>query len=197
MLDPRLGRIAADLAGVDGVRLWQDQALIKEPYGEYTAFHVDNTSRSMASPQDIKMWVALDDATLANGCLYYLPGTHEARRHDDIGVTPVLGALFEVYPDWKDITPVPCPVPAGGALFHNTFTAHGAGANMTPGRRRAITCNYMPDGTTFNGELSILPPQYLARLGVGDRLDDDDYVPLIFGRHRSSPRIAPTGSHTP
>ncbi|MFL2540668.1 MAG: hypothetical protein ACJ0UT_01600 [Candidatus Latescibacterota bacterium] len=31
MLDPRLGKTVAELAGVDGMRIWHDRALIKEP----------------------------------------------------------------------------------------------------------------------------------------------------------------------
>jgi ectoine hydroxylase-related dioxygenase (phytanoyl-CoA dioxygenase family) len=35
------------------------------------------------------------------------------------------------------------------------LAAHGAGANMTRGQRRAMTCAYMPDGSTFNGVQNI------------------------------------------
>ena len=59
--------------------------------------------------------------------------------------------LFEVYPEWAQVDPVPVPVKAGSAIFHNGLTAHGAGTNMTNKPRRAMTCGYMPDGCTFNG----------------------------------------------
>ena len=36
MIDDRLGKMAADLAGVDGIRIWHDQALIKPPWGNPT-----------------------------------------------------------------------------------------------------------------------------------------------------------------
>src|SRR5689334_17712610 len=36
MLDERLGEAAATLAGVDGIRIWHDQALFKQPYGNPT-----------------------------------------------------------------------------------------------------------------------------------------------------------------
>jgi ectoine hydroxylase-related dioxygenase (phytanoyl-CoA dioxygenase family) len=64
--------------------------------------------------------------------------------------------------------------------FHNGLIAHGAGANMTPGIRRAMTCAYMPDGSTFNGQRNILREEQIARLAVGDVLDDDEQVPLIY-----------------
>lgn len=180
ILDPRLGRVAATLAGVEGVRIWHDQALIKEPFSNPTSFHLDVPYWSFTSADALSIWVALDDATLENGCLYYVPGSHKAEKFDNVGIGPEIGALFEVYPEWRDVAAVPCPVPAGGAIFHNGLTFHGAGANMTPGRRRAMTCGFMPDGSTFNGQPNILRPEYLATLAVGDLLDDEAQNPLVW-----------------
>ncbi|MDE0312929.1 MAG: phytanoyl-CoA dioxygenase family protein, partial [Caldilineaceae bacterium] len=42
ILDPRLGKMASDLAGVEGVRIWHDQALIKQPWANPTGWHLDN-----------------------------------------------------------------------------------------------------------------------------------------------------------
>ena len=39
--DPRIGRMATALAGVEGIRIWHDQALIKPPHGNPTAWHLD------------------------------------------------------------------------------------------------------------------------------------------------------------
>lgn len=184
LMQPELGRYAADLAGIDGVRIWHDQALIKQPYANPTAFHLDVPFWSFTSVDAITVWLALDDATLENGCLYYVPGSHLSRKFDNVGITQGLGALFEVYPEWADVAAVPCPVGAGGALFHNGLTFHGAGANMTPGRRRAMTCAYMPEGSTFNGIRNVLPPAYFETLTVGDVLDREDQNPLVFS-HRN------------
>lgn len=182
MLDSRLGKVVADLAGVDGIRIWHDQALIKPAYATFTAYHLDLPYWSFTSPSSITIWVALDDATLENGCLYYLPGSQKAEKYDNVEIGKDLGALFDVYPEWRSIDPVSCPVPAGGACFHNGLTAHGAGANMTHGRRRAMTCAYMPDGCTFNGTANVLPPAYNATLKIGDVLDNDEHTPLIYSR---------------
>ena len=64
---------------------------------------------------------------------------------------------------------------------------HGAGANMTPGWRRAMTCGYMPDGSVFNGTRNILPQAYFDSLTIGDALDDDSINPLIW--HKSKPCV--------
>ena len=61
---------------------------------------------------------------------------------------------------------------AGSATFHNGLALHGAGANMTPRRRRAMTCAYMPDGAVFNGGQNVLPKSYFDSLALGDRLDN-------------------------
>jgi len=180
MLDPRLGRLAATLAGIGGIRVWHDQALIKPPFGNPTAWHLDNPFWSFSSPDSLSIWVALDDATLSNGCLYYLPGTQKTAEYKNVGIGKNLADLFTVYPEWRTIEPVACPCPAGSAVFHNGLVGHGAGANMTNKPRRAMTCAYMPDGATFNGTANILPPEYIKTLTIGDTLNDDAVNPLVW-----------------
>jgi len=180
MHDPCLGKLAADLAGVNGIRIWHDQALIKPPFGNPTGWHCDNPFWSFSSRDAISLWVALDDATLANGCLWYLPGTHKTATFDPVGIGKNQRELFKQYPEWMEIEPVACDCPVGSAVLHNGLTAHGAGANMTNRPRRAMTCAYMPDGSTFNGTRNVLPEEYFYSLQVGDVLDDDDVVPLIY-----------------
>ena len=180
LLDPRLGRMAAKLAGVDGIRIWHDQALFKPPFGNPTGWHLDNPYWSFDSRDAISLWIALDDATLANGCMWYIPGSHKTATWQNAGIGQNLSDLFRVYPQWREIEPIGCPVPAGSAVFHNGLTAHGAGANMTNKPRRAMTCAYMPDGSTFNGKKNILPDDYFGSLKIGDCLDSDTINPLIW-----------------
>jgi ectoine hydroxylase-related dioxygenase (phytanoyl-CoA dioxygenase family) len=180
VLDRRLGEILALLAGVDGFRVWHDQALIKPPYGNPTAWHLDNPFWSFFSNDAISIWVALDDATVENGCLWYLPGTQRSARFELTEIGSSLGALFDVYPDWLALEPVAVPCRAGGAIFHNGLVAHAAGANMTPRPRRAMTCAYMPLGSTFNGTQNILPDDYVESLEIGDVLEDDAINPVVY-----------------
>jgi phytanoyl-CoA hydroxylase len=182
MYDERLGRAAGTLAQVDGVRIWHDQALIKPPYGNPTSFHLDNPYWSFSSPGAISIWVALDDATLANGCMWYLPGTHKTASYERsvVGIGANMRDVFKIYPEWKTIEAQNAACPAGSAVFHSGIVAHGAGANMTPRPRRAMTCGYMPDGSTFNGTKNILPQDYFDSLKIGDVLDNDVQNPLIW-----------------
>ncbi|CAN5418808.1 phytanoyl-CoA dioxygenase family protein [soil metagenome] len=182
MHDPKLGEFVATVAGVEGIRIWHDQALIKPPFGNPTAWHLDNPYWSFSSPDAISLWVALDDATSSNGCMYYVPGTHKTARYENAGIGQNLADLFKVYPEWRQIETVGCPCSAGSAVLHNGLTAHGAGANMTNRQRRAMTCAFMPDGSTFNGQRNVLSEDYFNSLTVGDVLDDPISNPLIWRR---------------
>ena len=68
--------MAAELAGVDGVRVWHDQALIKRPYREPDRVPSRRALLVVHIATSDLIWIALDDATDANGCLYFFPGSH-------------------------------------------------------------------------------------------------------------------------
>jgi phytanoyl-CoA hydroxylase len=180
-LGPALGEMVSRLAGVDGMRVWHDQTLQKLPWANPTAWHLDNPYWSFYSRQAISIWIALDDATLENGCMSYLPGTHRTAEFTrNTGIGHDFGKLFIAYPEWAGMTPLFATMKRGDCGFHNGLTAHGAGPNMTPGHRRAMTCAYMPDGSTFNGNKNILPDDYFARLTIGDVIDNDQLHPLVW-----------------
>ncbi len=87
---------------------------------------------------------------------------------------------MEVYPQMAEIDPVLVPMKAGDCSFHNGLTAHGAGVNITRQRRIAMSCAYMPDGSTFNGQQNILSDDYFQSLSKGDILNDESQNPLVY-----------------
>jgi ectoine hydroxylase-related dioxygenase (phytanoyl-CoA dioxygenase family) len=182
ILDEGIGRMAADLAGVDGIRVWHDQALIKRPWANPTAWHLDTPFWSFSRREALSIWVALDDATLANGCLYFVPGSHKRTTFENPGITSNMNAIFKMYPEFAQTRPFAAEMKAGTASFHNGLCIHGAGPNMTPGFRRAMTCAFMPAGSTFNGQKNILSDEEVSRLQVGDLLENDEQNPLIYAR---------------
>ena len=90
--------------------------------------------------------------------------------------------LFKLYPKMATTDSVAVPMKAGDCSFHNGLVAHGAGANMTRGRRIAMTCAYMPVGSTFNGNRNVLPKAYFESLKKGDFLASDDWNPVVWSR---------------
>lgn len=180
MMDERIGKMAAQLAGADAIRIWHDQALFKRPWANPTAWHLDTPFWSFSDNRALSIWVALDDATLENGCLYFIPGSHKVTNFDKITIGRNMDGIFDIYPQLKNAKPVAAPMKAGSCSFHCGLTVHGANANMTSGFRRAMTCNFMPDGNKFNGEPNILPDEYLNSLKIGDILNNDKQNPLIY-----------------
>lgn len=186
VLDERLGRLAADLAGVDRIRLWHDQALIKEAWANPTNWHQDLPYWSFDSPRACSLWVALDDTTLQNGCLYFLPGSQRTERREKQDLSRSMGDVFALFPERRLEEARATPLRAGSCTVHNALTLHAAGPNMTPRRRRAMTCAFLPDGVPFNGQQNVLPADYFRSLRVGDLLQSDAHNPLLFDRAATS-----------
>ena len=186
MTNPSLGEMAAKLANVNGIRIWHDQALIKEPWGNPTGWHLDNPKWSYNSKNTLTIWIALDDATISNGCMYFIPGSHKMvdqafyDKNDGGPINQNIGDLFRIYPNLANLNSVAAPMKAGSCSFHNGLLAHGAGSNMTPLWRRAMTCGFMPDGSTFNGKQNVLPDSYFNSLKIGDTLNNEKINPLIY-----------------
>lgn len=180
MFNPEIGKMAATFAGVDGVRIWHDQALFKRPWANPTSWHLDTPFWSFTDRNALSIWVALDDATLENGCLFFIPGSHKETTFENPGIGKNMDSIFNFYPAFRSAGSVAAPMKAGSCSFHNGLTIHGAHANMTPGSRRAMTCAYMPDGNKYNGMPNVLPPDYLKTLKIGDELNNEAQNPIIY-----------------
>lgn len=133
------------------VRLFRDHSFYK-PAGKgdrsRLVLHQDNRYWHLDPPEAVTVWMALDDATLENGCVHYVHGSHRLGRIEH--VRPEEGAvLVEAHSDQE---PVPYPVPAGSALVHHANTLHGSGPNLTDGPRRAYALVFVRADATVRGE---------------------------------------------
>ncbi|MFD0763254.1 phytanoyl-CoA dioxygenase family protein [Mucilaginibacter lutimaris] len=180
--NPCIGEMAANLAGVDGIKIWHDQALFKKPWANPTSWHLDTPFWSFSDRRALSIWIALDDATLENGCLFFIPGSHKKTGFENPGIGKNMDSIFEYYPGIKNLPSVAAPMKAGSCSFHNGLTIHGANANMTSGSRRAMTCAYMPNGSRYNGIQNILTDEQISELKIGDLLNDEHQTPLIYNK---------------
>jgi len=91
--------------------------------------------------QSISVWVPLQEATLENGCMHFVPGSHkmDVIEHRSINNDPRVHGL-ELHPDQIHETEnaVACPLPPGGATFHGGYMLHYAPANRSDIPRRAL-----------------------------------------------------------
>lgn len=145
---PGLCQAAAELLHVPSVRLWQDQALYKEPGGEATTAHQDQTFWPIGRAPLISAWIPFDGSRLESGAMAYVPGSHKAGRLKVVDIThesepyDILNdpALNGAQPKWVE-------APKGSVVFHHGLTVHLAAANTTSDVRRVMTMVYFADGT--------------------------------------------------
>jgi ectoine hydroxylase-related dioxygenase (phytanoyl-CoA dioxygenase family) len=153
VLNPRIGEIARKLARTSRVRLWHDHALIKYPQdSKATAWHQDWVYWPMDRPGALSCWMALDDVTIKNGCMSFIPGSHKLGPLNpvDLGNTTD-ESMLELFPEEqrKNFRPVAMPMKAGSCTFHDGLTFHYAGPNVTDAPRRAMVTIFMPAGTRY------------------------------------------------
>ncbi len=91
--------------------------------------------------RSISIWVPLQEASLENGCMWFVPRSQEMDvvRHRSINNDPRVHGL-ELHPDelGKTEGAVACPLPPGGCTIHGAYTLHYAGANRSHIPRRAL-----------------------------------------------------------
>ena len=130
-------------------RMVGDHAINKPPRNTApTPWHQDEAYWNPAKEyRGLSIWVPLQPATKLNGCMYFVPGSHnfEVIPHRPIGDNPLTPGL-EVEPGAFDFgSAVACELPAGGATFHLERTLHYTPINQSDDFRRA----YIAVGTQF------------------------------------------------
>ncbi len=171
VLSRRFANIAAKLMGARA-RIWHDQALFKEPHtGAKTPWHQDTPYWPHEPKREqTTIWIALRDATIHNGCMSFLPGTHKLLDIEPVNLADPQ-ELYAVAPQTKGIKPTTIELKAGSCTFHNGMTFHYAGPNRSDGMREAFAIIYMPEDTTYNGVDHVVTDPVKATLKVGAKFD--------------------------
>lgn len=137
----RLARIASELMGCDGVRVYHDQALYKEPGGGITPWHADQYYWPVSNDNMTTAWVPLQDTPLEMGPLAFSERSHRFQSGRDLEISDqsemTLKQALESYPLEES------PYALGDVSFHTGWTFHRAGANSTARPREVITVIYM------------------------------------------------------
>jgi phytanoyl-CoA hydroxylase len=136
---PRLMAAVQQLIG-EGPRLIQDMALLKPPFrGSEKPWHQDTAYFDWTPLGGILgAWIALDEATVENGCMQVVPGSHREGpvAHFHVRDCQIADARVQVQ------RAVTIPLQPGGVLFFSGLLHHGTPPNSTPHRRRALQFHY-------------------------------------------------------
>lgn len=171
--DPRIVGIIAELMGPH-VKLYYDQVFAKPPYDRANRYHQDSVFWSFfASNFQVTCQVLLDDATVENGCIRFIAGSHRFGlvNWDHLSYLLTEDVLAQE---------VAVPLHAGDATFHHSLTLHCSGPNTTPYRRRGWSIHYVSAETRYIGT-----PEETERIKQLDCLVGPEPVngwPLIRGR---------------
>ncbi len=87
VFNKRLARIATELLGTEGVRIWHDQALYKEPSGGFTPWHVDQQYWPMDSSLSVTAWIPMQPVPLEMGPLCFGRGSHRKKVGHDLEIS--------------------------------------------------------------------------------------------------------------
>lgn len=123
-----------------------DHAIRKAPHTEApTPWHQDEAYWDPTLDySELSIWIPLQEATVENGCMQFVPGTHlqEVLPHHPIGNDPRVIGLEVDDPETRSVGGVACPIPAGGATIHHSRTLHFTGPNRSSGPRRAYILTF-------------------------------------------------------
>jgi hypothetical protein len=144
---PRFARVAAELLDVEGVRLYHDQALFKEPTGGRTPWHQDQNYWPLDTDDTITMWMPLADIHANVGSMTFVDGSH---HHGDVGAGDISDVSDAAIADRIESeglsTTTHGSLRAGDATFHRGWTLHSAPPNPTAHMRPVMTIIYFADG---------------------------------------------------
>jgi phytanoyl-CoA hydroxylase len=141
---PKFTRIIAALLG-PAPRLYTDQLFVKGPYnGSAVPYHQDAAYWPVEPMNMISCWMAIDDATIENGCVRVIPGTHRKfMPHTHFTSGPQSLGLLDHEVDAA--TEVSVELPAGSCMFHHSLLIHRSEANSSSKSRRGLVTIYMPN----------------------------------------------------
>ena len=139
----RFAKIAADLLGVSGVRLYHDQALYKEPGGGITPWHADQYYWPLANDSTVTVWIPLQETPLEMGPLEFSSRSFKLTAGRDKEIGDESQQMLNETLDKEGFEHVIEPFEIGEVSFHKGWLFHRAGANNTDKMRGVMTMIYM------------------------------------------------------
>jgi ectoine hydroxylase-related dioxygenase (phytanoyl-CoA dioxygenase family) len=163
------------------VRFWHDQLFCKPAnHGGVVAWHQDYSYWTRTQPMaHLTCWIGLDDATRANGCLQYVPGSHRWELLPITGLAGDMNAIDSVLtPEQREqFRPVAVELKKGEAAFHHPRMIHGSFENATDRQRRATVINVFRDGVCSATDEPLLKGVPVVPRG---QKVQGQFFPLIF-----------------
>ena len=186
VLSEQSGRLAAQLAGWDGVRIVHDNCLWKPPGARTLGMHQDGSYAGYVDPAEmITVWVALDQTFAQSGTIEYVGGSHKwpkmpPSRGDFHDPDDWLAPVNEAAPEGASTERTPVVVKPGGAAIHHSRVFHGSGINEAEIDRRALVTHMIPSTAQFDPVGA--DPIYSRYRRRDDMTMDESYFPILWDK---------------
>ena len=138
---PELAKAAEGL-GFEDPAIIQSMYIFKPPrIGGEVVCHQDSTYIYTEPESCIGFWFALEDATVENGCMYFIPGGHKMnlkQRNYRIGKNELTTEILDPEP-WPEHLKLPAEASAGTLVIFDGRAPHMSGPNLSDKSRHAYT----------------------------------------------------------
>jgi ectoine hydroxylase-related dioxygenase (phytanoyl-CoA dioxygenase family) len=149
---PEVTEIAADVVGSENVDCFLSQFIFKNPgaWGQpwhqdshYFLFGPDNGGRPI-----VGLWLAVTEATLENGCLHVIPGSHREPVHEHVDdLRPGANYGYREIVDFDFSSAIPVTMNPGDLLVFDSHLMHRSTDNASAGIRAAMVYHCARTGT--------------------------------------------------
>jgi Phytanoyl-CoA dioxygenase (PhyH) len=180
----RLASIATALLGVEGVRLYHDQSLYKEPSGGFTPAHADQYYWPLASDRTTTVWIPLQPVPLEMGPLAFYKGSQNTAFGRDLPISDESEAKITAAMEAQGFAIDEQPFALGDVSFHAGWTFHRAGANLTNQPRSVMTMIYMDSAMRLAAPANHMQAADWEKWCPGAEVDeviDTPLNPLVYG----------------
>jgi ectoine hydroxylase-related dioxygenase (phytanoyl-CoA dioxygenase family) len=169
----KLARIAAQLMGVKGVRMYHDQALYKEPGGGFTPWHADQYYWPLSNSNSVTAWVPLQATPKEMGPLAFSVGSHRVEEGRDLEISDESERKIQQMLSDRNLPLEDGPFDLGELSFHSGWTYHRAGPNTTENPRAVMTIIYVEDGIKIAPPTNRAHPADMRTWMPGAKVGDD------------------------
>ncbi len=149
---PEMAELAADIGFADP-RLLQSMYIFKQPgIGGEVVCHTDHTFLWTEPQSVVGFWVAIEEATLANGCLHVLPGGHRSPVKSRFRLTEDRrGTTFDVFDDSAYAVErlVPVEAETGTLVLLHGSLPHWSAPNTSESSRHAYTLHVIEGSADY------------------------------------------------
>ena len=138
--------------------LWNSSFFAKPAHnGRKVPWHQDGEYWPIRPVATCTAWIAIDAASVENGCLQLIPGSHKTRmlKPHDNNPSPDL-ALHQELPksEFNEADAIDLVLEPGQMSLHDVFLVHGSKANRSGKARRAMTLRFMPLSSVYDRALA-------------------------------------------